>query len=510
MEGSNTNQNPPQNNQVTQNNQTQNNQRGSCPPGYVYSRQYDTCMPMARINYNYRRGPATSGGLFRTLAPWNPIISRGMPWTQQMSLPYRLGSGNPYMGQLSGNPDARIVTKSGWLTGRPKKYIDIYNTKGDGIDVDDIERLRNMYDPKARRQSQRQNRRDQRQDRSDQRMRDRGPSKTELIDQQLMKDDWTRENWDNLSKADKRYARRTYAFDNPEYRRPSDKFVFGAQGTRFYEDKKSRRQKEKGYGGVPEARFGMTTGFDPNTGYGVGIGQNESAYNQYSPDAQFQNDLFGNNQPKSAPSINNYNPFAFITPTGTGSYAETKDTGVTLDQQGQNVIERDTNMTQGQQQNQTNDDDLVGVENKNKWMWNLDPEAGLNVANAGGRWFSRFLGNRGKGKRERNNTLANVATENTNPNKTAIDYGTYGSTSGQGTGILAYRDTGQRAYSRAADVTQGRYGGYLKEGGTHKMFNGLNMRNSDHKYYDEGEEVFMTREELENYLAAGGQVEYLY
>jgi hypothetical protein len=85
---------------------------------------------------------------------------------------------------------------------------------------------------------------DLRKERRDQRMMYRGPSKTDLIDQQLMKDDWTKKHWDDLSEADKRYARRTYAFENPEYRRPSDKVVFGAQGTRFYE--KSKKQKEEG------------------------------------------------------------------------------------------------------------------------------------------------------------------------------------------------------------------------------------------------------------------------
>jgi hypothetical protein len=42
------------------------------------------------------------------------------------------------------------------------------------------------------------------------------------------------------------------------------------------------------------------------------------------------------------------------------------------------------------------------------------------------------------------------------------------------------------------------------------MYNGLNMRNSDHKHYEQDEVTYMTQEELDNYLAAGGQVEYLY
>ena len=47
-------------------------------------------------------------------------------WTKQMSLPYQLGSGNPYMGQITGAPAARYVTKKG-MFGKPKKWIDIYD-----------------------------------------------------------------------------------------------------------------------------------------------------------------------------------------------------------------------------------------------------------------------------------------------------------------------------------------------------------------------------------------------
>jgi hypothetical protein len=68
----------------------------------------------------------------------------------------------------------------------------------------------------------------------------------------------------------------------------------------------------------------------------------------------------------------------------------------------------------------------------------------------------------------------------------------------------------QEGINDLSDFKTSQYGGYMQNGGgTHKMFNGLNMRNSDHKYYDEGDEVYMTREEIEQYLAAGGQIEYL-
>ncbi len=50
---------------------------------------------------------------------------------------------------------------------------------------------------------------------------------------------------------------------------------------------------------------------------------------------------------------------------------------------------------------------------------------------------------------------------------------------------------------RSSFSTYGKYGGYMAYGGFADP------------YYEEDEEVIMTPEELEQFLAAGGQVEYL-
>jgi hypothetical protein len=56
-------------------------------------------------------------------------------------------------------------------------------------------------------------------------------SKTELIDRELKKDEWNKKNWDERianNKSNLKNARRTFAFENPEFRRFSDKVVFKA------------------------------------------------------------------------------------------------------------------------------------------------------------------------------------------------------------------------------------------------------------------------------------------
>lgn len=81
---------------------------------------------IARINYkpNY---VTTPGGFFRNLLPWNPGIGYAGSYGRQTSMPYYVGSKNPYMGSLAGSkPVAHYITKKG-LLGRPKKWVDVYD-----------------------------------------------------------------------------------------------------------------------------------------------------------------------------------------------------------------------------------------------------------------------------------------------------------------------------------------------------------------------------------------------
>lgn len=538
----------------------------NCPPGYVYNPTYDQCVPMMQYRPNYVPGRTTSGGLFRTLTPWNQVIGRGMPWTQQTSLPYFANSGDPYMGQL-GPMVMRDVHKSTLFGRKPKKWTEYYDPSGKGVTPEMLELMQNNQGGGRRRKDRKDRDGNIIDDASDmatnlvqdvsegiedfkQNRRDKKYSK--YLGNRFGEDYWygdrTDDDWvagyteidQNTGETDP-YE---YSADDSEYQlygrksqKALDKFYAKEDRQRFKNARQAVRQDDReenrldrqearrlrklrrkdlntqqlgGY--LPQARFGA---FDPNTGFGVGMGDQTSAYNQFSPQTQFENDMFGDTWGASQ----KLTPFSFITPTGTGSYAETRGTGATLDQQGQNVIPQKqdpvdpcANATQEDLMDPNSEcynPGLIGVDKESKKMRGVDFEAGVNVGNAGGRFLAGFLDKRRTNKPFGNYMMGQMSTEANAPTTTTQNYGNYVSTMGPTHGLFRYNQMGQDASGMAADVTQ--FGGPIsKRGETHKMYNGLNMRNSDHKHYEKDQVTYMTQEELDNYLAAGGQVEYLY
>jgi hypothetical protein len=535
----------------------------NCPPGYVYNSTYGQCVPMMQYRPNYVPGRTTSGGLFRTLTPWNRVIGRGMPWTQQTSLPYFANSGDPYMGQL-GPMVMRDVHKSTLFGRKPKKWTEYYDPSGKGVTPEMLELMQNNQGGGKKRR---------RKDRDGNIIDDASDMATNLVqDVSEGIEDF------NQNRRDRRYSKYLgnrfgedywygdradddwvagYAEKDDPYKYHADDMEDGIPGMRSqkqldklyaWEDKqrfkgvrkekrqdireqnqldreeakrfRSARRKLKnpkaqsalgGY--LPQARFGA---FDPNTGFGVGMGDKTSAYNQYSPQTEFENELFGGDTWGAQQETT---PFSFITPTGTGSYAETRNTGATLDQQGQNVIPQKqdpvdpcADATQEELMDPTSEcynPGLIGVDKKSKKMREVAFEPGINVGNAGGRFLAGVLDKRRTNKPFGNYMMGKMSTEENAPTTTAQNYGNYVSTMGPTHGLLRYDQMGQDTNSMAADITQ--FGGPIsKRGETHKMYNGLNMRNSDHKHYEKDQVTYMTQEELDNYLAAGGQVEYLY
>ena len=71
------------------------------------------------------------------------------------------------------------------------------------------------------------------------------PSRKEYLDSKLKEDPWNKANWDRLSNADKREARKVYTFENENERNFWDKVRFGAKGTKFYEEGRTKRIKNK-------------------------------------------------------------------------------------------------------------------------------------------------------------------------------------------------------------------------------------------------------------------------
>ena len=115
---------------------------------------------------------------------------------------------------------------------------------------------------------------------------------------------------------------------------------------------------------------------------------------------------------------------------------------------------------------------------------NFDPEQTLLAANSGVNALSSFLEKRQDAKQPKNTFTADeVYSASSDKNKG--HYVAYG----QQTGMYDPKNTGQETMGMFA---YGQYGGYMQEGG-----------------YTEGDEVDMTEEELAEFIANGGEVEYL-
>jgi hypothetical protein len=138
--------------------------------------------------------------------------------------------------------------------------------------------------------------------------------------------------------------------------------------------------------------------------------------------------------------------------------------------------------------NQANRDNLKKSVNKQDWSadfktknsWNIDPLAALNTFNA--------AANTGLGMIERfqdakanNKQLARYMSDNLNPTEAHRNRGTYDTNSG------LFRPDEMGFTGVAA------YGGMFEYGGS----------------YQEGGEAYMTQEEIDDFIANGGELEYL-
>jgi hypothetical protein len=446
-----------------------------CGPGTVWNETYKQCIPIAKVNYTPRMVRGNTS-MLNVLTPWNPIMANMGTYAQPMGKPYYLGTKDAFTGKLPAEVAARYVTKKG-LLGKEKEWIDIYNVSGNN--PIDPSQLKNLVDPKKeRREKSDRDRLDRNRSEKEERV-----SRRDYLDAKLQEDAWNKQHWNELSNAEKRHARQTYTFENEDERNFKDKVRFGAQGTRFYEDKSTKRIRDKKQFGGMLFRNGGFNPFELGSGFSNGVGAT-GAFAPYSQQQQFENELLGMDRPSSGPPPPQ-NPLSFVGLQG--SYAETANTGHTLGSQGQEIIPEEPAPEPNQ---------YVGVKNKRKTVRSIDPEAGVNAFNATMRGgiglFERFK-NR---KTENNAILDQVAVNNIAPASTELDYGDQVDT-GSGIGYRTPAEGNDRN-SRATfgNYAIGRYGGYMQAGGFTDP-------------YQEDDEVYMTPEELEQFLAAGGQVEYL-
>jgi hypothetical protein len=242
-------------------------------------------------------------------------------------------------------------------------------------------------------------------------------------------------------------------------------------------------------------------GWELPNGFGVGIGSTSSGTYPFSQQAK-QDEIFAAGmglgpKPSSIPQNNQFksdNPFEYITKTGLGSWSETRN-GTTVDADG-NPFQNYT----APQEKIEEESDLVGQERKkNKWI-GFGGEEFVNVKNAAKRGVLGYV------DRLRNNKigynlqldladpLAQVGSTNEIDEGDTVAYG-------QKTGDFRQPQMGQKRNSRstfgnyAGDTQLSKFGGYLQDGGT----NG----------YSIGQEIEMEPWELEQFLAAGGEVDYI-
>lgn len=140
--------------------------------------------------------------------------------------------------------------------------------------------------------------------------------------------------------------------------------------------------------------------------------------------------------------------------------------------------------------------DAAGTEpgSSKMFMPNLNPEKLLNQFNSNVKGFLGRMDQRQRSKDEINQTLNNTDPMNIYASNNDMDKGDWNDV-GSKSGLFRYNQMGSDRNSRATfgNYATAKNGGYMAQGGT----------------YQDDEEVYMSPEELEQFLAAGGQVEYL-
>ena len=483
-----------------------------CPPGYGFSKSQNKCVPFKpKRTYVPVTIPNRRDYGFRGMLPWNPMFSNVGSWSKQMRLPYYLNNNQLYTGQLPSSPMARYVTDTD-IFGRDKRYLDIYEV-GEGDNLSDLYDFIGSQNINTQNNNRQQTRQKSSGDRLDRRIArwDRRAARNEEEYEPMEGAITNYENPDDFYNAINPVSREDAQFLGAGYTAAEDyknkgkvRKVRDAEGNwydrndKMIPDKKAPSEVPGYYdpvkkhgglhkyapGGINDPSPGGYNPFALGTGFGMGFGQSTSAYDPQSADARFERELQGGAGPSKLPP-QQQNPFAFITGTGTGSYAETANTGHTLGSQGQEIIP--------QKVSPNNKRNLVGVESKRKIMREVNPQGMVDVKN--NMIISPItmaIENRGRKQNEINTTLDFTSA---NMNYPAANEIYQGKDVDYGSGIGMF--TPEQGSDRSSYSTFGRYGGYMAYGGFADP------------YFEEDEEVYMTPEELEQFLAAGGQVEYL-
>jgi len=497
----------------TPNTNTNTNTNTNCPYGYVWNAYYNQCIPLATRSPNGYYPNRRSSNLL----PWNSMF-RGKSYNLSQGSPYHLQSRNPYTGELTGVPIARLVTKKG-IFGKPKRWTDVYNM-GEGAVT--AAQLKDYMDQKSGPKRKQVNTNDKQFD----------TKNTGVVERYNRdhNDQITNDQWNNMSNYERKGIRKGQRYEDKEDRR-TDRYDQG-KGIRYNSDQfahnvgqftdnvgkkidDAQLKIRQGLGnagdkvrsGVDEAQLKIRQGLGRvgdnikgrfqrmrgalraqeyggiNKFVGGGINNNIPVpINPFNSDA-----LLGDQSNLMGTAVQSNNNF------WTNQSKFNNDNNVDADGNSlvpnnpypeANNINVDPLMAYNQKQSK-----LVGVDNKLKTMRNIDPEGTLNVVDAGINGFVGMLDNVKSRAKEKQMLLDNADPMNNISTTRNQDRGDWGDT-GHKFGMFRYDQEGADRNSRA---TFGRYGGYMEDGGN----------------YEDDEEIYMTPEELEQFLAAGGQVEYL-
>jgi hypothetical protein len=197
-----------------------------------------------KTNYN-QRVVAGDPGLHNIFLPWNRI-RKTLGYAQQRGDLLRLKDMQKYSGKSLGDPYATLSYRKNMLS--PKRQLDIWNPDGKLSEAD--MRALMDYGVGSGWKNKGSKNKGNASNYSKSKSKEEKLSKTELIDRELKKDEWNKKNWDERianNKSNLKNARRTFAFENPEFRRFSDKVVFKAgQPGRMVGTGKNARWEQQG------------------------------------------------------------------------------------------------------------------------------------------------------------------------------------------------------------------------------------------------------------------------
>lgn len=497
-----------------------------------------TVVPKATIKYvpRYHTGP---GSFRNVMLPWNPIF--GNRYMVQGS-PYMLGSRMPYMDPLTGmKPVARHVSKRGIL-GRPKQWTDIYS-------VDAMGKLPNM-DPSVFKYLGNMSKTPNGVLPTSGRSNTSGltiPSKAAIIAGEAA-----------MARNARRLARNPELLevgppaaktvpDNSEtekflHQRKQQGYVLDENGNwikigtpKMEIRKPERESKLAGVDRINYEKAIRESGSRADQERPIGNRAYEERNRRISPSKEKLNELYSrdvmeeqkhggihrfipkanngltiNNPNLPQPGVGNPDVTAIPSwvsdPIGTAintSAAKTgqlnlptkssKDVSQQLMMDSRKKLEGEANMD--------SKGNLVGVDYKRKR--NFDGEAAVNVFNAGMRGVTGFL-NRRDDKRREAQMYDNMTSDNlyaAQGTKHRGDWVDLGSQMGQ----FRFDQMGQ---DRSGFSSYGKYGGFMQDGGEMDYMPEDEFPDYNPNY-EEGDEVYMTEDDIQQFMANGGQIEYI-